>query len=108
MHCHVRHGMLLHSTASMNEWGILPDHIRASLAQYAEHKTATCLACGYYGPMGVVKGTARASWWLSWPVLIILCLSGVGLVVLIILALLRELSKEHSVVCPNCGRTLRV
>lgn len=92
----------------MSEWGILPDHIRAALARHAEHKTATCLACGYYGPMGVVKGSARTPWWFSWPVLIILCLTGVGLAVVFALVVLRELTKAHDVICPNCSKQLRV
>jgi len=34
---------------------ILPEHIRASLAQYSEHQECTCLSCGYSGLMGVHK-----------------------------------------------------
>jgi len=32
---------------------ILPEHIRASLAQYSKHQQCTCLECGYSGLMGL-------------------------------------------------------
>lgn len=39
----------------MNNTHVLPEHIRASLAQYSEHKQCTCLHCGYSGLMGVSR-----------------------------------------------------
>lgn len=39
----------------MNDIHVLPEHIRASLAQYSEHKQCTCLHCGYSGLMGVSR-----------------------------------------------------
>jgi len=41
---------------------ILPEHIRASLAQYPEHQECTCLSCGYSGLMGVYKEEDKISW----------------------------------------------
>ncbi|MBA5606791.1 hypothetical protein H3H36_15650 [Duganella sp. FT3S] len=40
---------------------ILPEHIRASLAQYSEHQECTCLSCGYSGLMGVHRKEDKVS-----------------------------------------------
>lgn len=37
----------------MSTHQIFPEHIRASLAQYSQHRNCTCLQCGYSGMMGV-------------------------------------------------------
>jgi hypothetical protein len=40
---------------------IFPEHIRASLAQYSEHRNCTCLQCGYSGMMGVHRKERKYS-----------------------------------------------
>lgn len=45
----------------MSTHQIFPEHIRASLAQYSEHRNCTCLQCGYSGMMGVHRKIRKYS-----------------------------------------------
>lgn len=45
----------------MNTHQIFPEHIRASLAQYSEHRSCTCLQCGYSGMMGIHRKVRKYS-----------------------------------------------
>jgi len=84
----------------------IPDNIRQSLAQYKRHKLVLCLGCGYNGMMGVVEGSDKVPWYLSWPFLIFLILTGIGFIPALVLGALRGMSTKVQVVCPNCNHVL--
>lgn len=105
---------------------VLPEHIRASLAQYAEHRQCTCLHCGYSGLMGVHRKAPkfnRASVYtfggLALGVLVLLDIraemkGGSSSVPFWIYALIAigtaafEMMKTIFLACPNCNTELRI
>ena len=74
------------------------------LRGYDEHSSILCLECGYEGLMGV-EGK-RVPWYLTWWVLIPICLTGIGIVPAFLLGFLRYSLTKERVRCPNCGSQL--
>jgi len=90
----------------MNSDSDIPAHVRDSLKQYQQHKIVLCLECGYHGLMGIVKGSTRVPWYLSNTVMVLLVLTGIGLIPAVIIGLWRASETKVLVVCPNCNQQL--
>lgn len=78
--------------------------ILANLRGYKKHRQIKCLHCGYQGLMGVVQ--EQQPQWAKWWILTILILTGVGIVVVICLALISAQNTVYEVQCPSCKRHL--
>ena len=86
---------------------VTPDFIREGLKGYDELVDATCLECGYKGPMGVTKTTVP--WYCSrWMIVPLAACTGVGvgLIGTAVLAAGRHLNQTHHMVCPACRREI--
>jgi hypothetical protein len=71
----------------------------------AKHTGSThCLLCGYDGLMPVV-GTWRP-WYLRWYVIVLLFLTGVGIVLFIAIVILMATETKYFYICPNCEHRL--
>ena len=79
--------------------------ILEKLRNYKKTETCFCLECGYDGLMGFEKNIFP--WYLSWWFIIILIISGIGIIPACLLGLWRAFSEKSQVVCPNCDSTLR-
>jgi hypothetical protein len=82
----------------------LPPEILTELRKYREHRRVTCLECGYADLMGIQR-TIKPWYGSTWFV-ILMILSGVGILLLLALGLSAGLNTKHMVVCPNCKKLL--
>lgn len=83
----------------------VPANIRENLKPFPKLRPGvTCLECGYTGLMGITR--KEAPWYASWPVIIMLCLTGIGLFGAFILGMLREGKSKVWCFCPNCRREI--
>lgn len=105
---------------------ILPEHIRANLAQYSKHQQCTCLHCGYSGLMGVHREEETVS--NSKATGIFCVIAGIFILCDIYLAMKEQSllpwwiliiffvcisvyqvsSKQVYLACPNCNSELKV
>jgi hypothetical protein len=105
---------------------ILPEHIRASLAQYSKHQQCTCLHCGYSGLMGVHREEENVSNSKATKIYAIiltpiilwdlyLAMKGLPLlpwwiilIVMIGVMIYQVISKQVYLTCPNCNTELKI
>lgn len=82
-----------------------PQHALEIMRRYSRwERNVTCIECGYRGPMGVTRTKVR--WFVSWPILILLCATGVGVVFAYILWLWRFRYTDVFIFCPGCEKEL--
>lgn len=104
----------------------MPEHIRASLAQYSKHQQCTCLECGYSGLMGVHReadtvsnSKAAAIFGVITALFILydiyLALKGFSLlpwwilvIVFFCVSAYQLITKQVYLACPNCNLELKV
>lgn len=88
-----------------NNQASVPDRVRLNLRQYGQHRDdVTCLECGYRGLMGITR--KEVPWFASWPVIILLCLTGVGIIGAFILGMFRTVKTKVYCFCPNCQQEI--
>jgi len=80
------------------------EKIRNILREYENQKKALCLDCGYEGLMGVEY--KKTPWYVSWPILILFILTGVGFFVAFGLGFLRSKRIKYFLRCPNCNHVI--
>lgn len=74
---------------------------RNYLKQYKEHEKMYCLECGYQGTMGVFG--SNFPWYLHWGFMLLICFTGIGFFVMLVLVFLREARRRRFARCPQCG-----
>lgn len=67
-------------------------------------KGVKCRKCGYKGDMGITKTKPR--WYVSWPVILWLCCTGIGVIAASILGFLRASSMNVWCCCPSCDKVI--
>jgi len=83
----------------------IPNHILESLKKFEDHKTVTCLECGYAGMMGIKKNIVP--WYVSWwAIAVVIVVFGAGFVFGLVLGLLRLAFVKQLVICPSCNSEL--
>ncbi len=63
-----------------------------------------CLECGYSGLMTLIG--SKRPWYGRWYFLILICLTGVGILVLIAIGVIIASNTKLIYICPNCDRRL--
>lgn len=81
-----------------------PEPIRQELGKFTNFRNVSCMMCGYTGLMGVRRTVDP--WYTSTPVIIILCLTGIGIIAAVVIGVTAGLQRRYEVECPLCHQIL--